>query len=56
MPQRERDITVILLDAAMKGTKISHANWMGIVLCTVASGFFSSARILLLELTLKPMQ
>jgi len=39
------NIIVILLDASVKGTKIAPLNWMGIVLCAVASGFYSNARL-----------
>jgi len=39
------NVIVILLDASVKGTKIAPLNCMGIVLCAVASGFYSNARL-----------
>jgi len=38
------NVSVILLDASVRGTKVSGINWIGIVLCAVASGFYSTAR------------
>lgn len=38
------NVSVILLDVSMKGAKVSGFNWMGIVLCAAASGFYAMAR------------
>jgi len=38
------NVSVILMDVAMKGATVSHLNWIGIGLCAVASGFYFIAR------------
>merc|ERR1719253_857361 len=38
------NVSVILLDASWKGTKVSTLNWLGIVLCALATGCYSTAR------------
>jgi drug/metabolite transporter (DMT)-like permease len=38
------NISVILLDTFLKGSKVSVLNWIGIVLCALATGCYSAAR------------
>lgn len=38
------NVLVILTDVLIKGTRVSVVNWFGIMMCAVATGFYSLAR------------
>lgn len=39
------NISVIFMDASVRGTKIYAVNWIGIVVCALASGFYTRERL-----------